>query len=447
MAVEKIPAPLSSWMHLIPYRFRLGNEYTKTCHEIDEFELLNSKQKKHWIFEKISSIVDYAFNHTQFYHDFYLSHGFRPEQLRSFEDIETIPIVRKSDLQQVALHDRSVSKKGSLLINTGGTSGTPLEFFVDKHAFAREWAHMHTIWQKLGYKTSHLKLTFRGKNLGDRSIAYNPVHNEYLINAYIPLPRVAESLIHIVQKKRISFLHGYPSSIYQFAEYCNNHSPDLASLLKQSLKGILFASEYPAPVYRDLIEYVFPVPSISWYGHSEMAVLAYERYQPYVYNPFQTYGFCEALPGRDGVSCHLIGTSYCNTASPFIRYDTGDLIKPAFHDDLLKSFEIAEGRIGDFIQDAMGQKISLTALIFGRHHPIFKKARFIQVCQNKPGEALLLVNLRDGYTKEKVNWKKDFDSTGINLQFQFRLMNRPVITSSGKVPLVITPEKLMMHEK
>jgi phenylacetate-CoA ligase len=301
---------------------------------------------------------------------------------------------------------------------------------------------MHQIWQGLGYRPSHLKLTFRGKNLGDKVIRYNPVHNEYSVNAYADLTRTADAIYQLALKRAIFFLHGYPSSIYRFAEYCGREHKDLAELLNRSLKGVLFASEFPAPVYRGRIEQVFPVPTVSWYGHSEMAVLAYERKQPFVYEPFQTYGYCEAVPTADGNSFRLIGTSYHNAASPFIRYDTGDLIRPNFQDGLLRSFEIAEGRIGDFITDGKGNQISLTALIFGRHHSIFSKARFMQVCQEKPGEATILLNLRDGLSAADINWEREFDASSLSMNLKYRVIPKPVQTATGKIPLLVKPDQL-----
>lgn len=443
-AVEKLPVPISRWVHLVPFCFRLGGVYTKTRSDIRRFGKLCSDSQKAQIFKKVHSIVQYTFHHNEFYRNFCIAKEFHPNQLRAFSDIQKIPIIRKADFRSSELRCRTVQQRGALLINTGGTSGEPLEFYIDRHAFAREWAHMHHIWRQLGYKPSHLKLTFRGKNLGDKVIRYNPIHNEYLVNAYTDLTKTADAIYHLALKRPIFFLHGYPSSIYRFAEYCVRERKALAELLTRSLKGILFASEFPAPVYRRLIEQVFSVPTVSWYGHSEMAVLAYERQQPFVYEPFQTYGYCEAVPTKCGNSFRLIGTSYNNTASPFIRYDTGDLVRPNFKEGMLRSFEIAEGRIGDFISDEKGNQISLTALIFGRHHPIFSKARFIQVCQEKPGEATILLNLRNGLSEADIDWKREFDSSSININLTFRAITEPVKTATGKIPLLVKSDQLKL---
>jgi hypothetical protein len=54
-AVEKLPASLSKWVYLVPFRFRLGSAYTKTQFNILLFgELVAYTQKV----ESIKSITE-----------------------------------------------------------------------------------------------------------------------------------------------------------------------------------------------------------------------------------------------------------------------------------------------------------------------------------------------------------------------------------------------------
>lgn len=49
---------------------------------------------------------------------------------------------------------------------------------------------------------------------------------------------------------------------------------------------------------------------------------------------------------------------------------------------------------GDFIEDRNGKKISLTALMFVRHHKAFDFADYIQINQFKPGKATLYITMK-----------------------------------------------------
>lgn len=435
--IEQIPEPLSNWMAMVPYSLRLGQSYKRGVEHIKKFDHFDQKQKQSYIFHNVKRTVSSAYKNNGFYRDHYDAKGFHYDALKCFSDLKQIPLIKKSDLKKYKLEERSKKTGGELLINTGGTSGEPLEFYIDKNAFAREWAHMHHIWNHLDYKQTDLKLTFRGKNLGAKPIKYNPIHNEYIINAYVGLDSVVEALTKVL-KKKIRFLHGYPSSIYRFAKYCQHHKPEMVLELNKRLKGIFLASEFPAPVYREMIEKVFAAPTISWYGHSEMAILAFEKKNPFVYQPMHTYGYCEAVKDDTNNSYRLVGTSYFNTSCPFIRYDTGDLVNPNFCDDgMLDNFEISSGRIGDFILDKNDQEISLTALIFGRHHPIFNSAHFLQVYQAKKGHAKIYVTLRNGENPKTIKWSEEFDSSAVNIDFEFIVVEKPYMTKTGKVPLLV----------
>ncbi len=432
--LENLPRWLSKYFIYIPFSIRLGKQYSKTKKEIKQFNVFTTNKRKEYIFQRFRKIVKFAIDNIEFYNDFYKKNEFSYDQLKSFDDIKRVPVIKKSDLKEYFIEERSSSQKGRMKINTGGTSGEPLDFHLDSNAFAREWAHMHYIWSKLDYKRTDTKLTLRGKNLKNKLLKYNAVHNEYIVNTYKSIDEIGKAIYNILKKENIFFLHGYPSEIYNFACYCSNNQ-ELNKKLNENLKGILLGSEYPAPVYRDKIENTFKCPSISWYGHSEMAVLAYESDQKYIYEPMHTYGYCETAKDENG-NDHLIGTSYYNTASPFIRYDTGDLVKPLnYEDGLLTEFKIKTGRVGNFIVDSNGENISLTALIFGRHHEIFNTAKFVQVYQRKTGEASIIVTLPAGMKIKKQEIKNKFDLSNVNIDFKIILRDKPIKTKSGKVPL------------
>ncbi len=437
--VENIPEPVGRLFVVVPFSWRLGPQYARSKKEILRYQRMTSTEQQEYVLARMRSIVEHAYRNNALYRAFYHENGFTPDQLEHFGDIKRIPIVSKALLRQYPLEERSVPQSGRMLINTGGTSGEPLHFYLDRNSFAREWGHMHYIWSRLGYDRHCTKLTFRGKNLCDCPLKYNPVHNEYLANAYCHPSEVANAISSVLSRSQISFIHGYPSLIYDFARFCEEEAPSLVTRLNSSLRGILLASEYPAPVYRETIESVFEAPTISWYGHSEAAVLAFEASAKYRYEPLMTYGYAEAVADESG-RYHLVATSYHNMVSPFIRYDTGDIIDPKWDNQMLDSFRISEGRVGEFIVDKKGRRISLTALIFGRHHKIFELARFVQVRQTEPGKATIVISFPQGIHSEQITIAQGFDLSGVAVDFDFEIRTEPYVTSGGKVPLLVKAE-------
>ncbi|GAA4146792.1 hypothetical protein GCM10022216_32130 [Sphingobacterium kyonggiense] len=434
--LTNIPPSIGRIINKIPYSLRpgLGTIYRNRKKEIAFFEQSNILETKAFIFEKMKTLVDFSYSNIKFYKDYYDKVGFKPSDLISFEDISKIPIINKSILNQFPLEDRSYKFKDSYVVNTGGSSGTPFSFYILPDSMGHEWAHMHSIWEKLGYKSSDLKLLFGGRSDIQNLLNYDVLRNHFAIDIYASYDKVSKKLKKILKKYKIKYLHGYPSSIYDFAVYCEKFDPELLKLLRKSLKGAFLGSEYPHYHYRNKIEEVFNIKTISWYGHTERAVLAYEKEKPFHYSPFISYGYAEAVI-NNLKEWELVSTSYYNFTSPLIRYNTEDIIDdPITENGVLTSFKIVKGRSGEFVIDRLGKSINLTALIFGRHHKLFNYSKFIQIKQLENGK-LEVYYVSDIIPEHEAS--EYFDQENLNFDLSFKKLDEPIRSISGKVGLLI----------
>lgn len=384
---------------------------------------------------RVKHEVQRAVATVPFYNDLYTRAGFDPRKLRGFDDVQSIPVVTKAQLMACPLEQRSRPTRGSALRNTGGSSGATLHFRVDADSFAREYAHMHVIWESLGYRPACLKLALRGGHLGGAPWKYHPRQNEIALNMYHSWAETCDTLRRELHRERFRYLHGYPSLIADFARHLETHDTDIRDALRESLRGIFLSSEFPSPPHRELIERVFGAPSVSWYGHGEKAILAWEQASRYEYVPFITYGHAEAIPDGEG-SHRLIGTAFGNRSHPFIRYDTGDRVEPVGDPRCPRAFRISHGRASEYIADRAGHSISLTALIFGRHHEIFNRARHLQVYQPAPGRVWILATLSPE-DRRPVDWSRAFDSSHVSAVFAFGRLDEAVRLPNGKTPLLL----------
>ena len=387
-------------------------------------ERWNDAETEAYAIKQFRKVFEYARDYFPCYHELYAQSGVLSLKIESFADIKKVPVIAK-DWTRAHFGEFS----GAYKLNTGGSSGEPTAFWMDKNCWAREWAHMHTIWERLGYKYTDLKLAIRGKNLGKRPFVYNPVHNEYIINTYLNVKDYAPKLARLFEKRNVKWFHGYPSSIYQFILECEAaFGKEGVQRLFKSVRGLLLSSEFPLPYMKEKFN-AYGLKWISWYGHTEMCVLAYDNDCNNRYRPFATYGLAEVVDG------HLIGTSFHNFDMPLIRYDTGDLVEATrvSAGGLVEEFAIKEGRSGDFIEDKHGKKIPLTALIFGRHHKAFDVADYVQIGQKEPGKATLYVAMKN---REGVgDMAKLFDLTNVDVDFEFKVVEMPVRTGMGKLKL------------
>ncbi len=432
--------PLPIWfgqlLSNIPYSIRpiVGKYYRTRTKEISSFISMTDVEKQNFIFKRMRNIVEYAYSNIPFYKNHYSKQNFSPSYLKGFDDIKRIPIIDKTILLEYSLEDRSNLNVPRFIVNTGGSSGKTLTFYVQPSSVGNEWAHIHNMWAKVGFKPSDLKLYIAGRSKVRDGVDYEFARHTLSVDMYKPFCETAPKIKEIVKKFPCYYLHGYPSVLSEFATYCLADT-ELQLLLKKNLRGAFLTSEYPYPMYRDVIESAFEIPTQSFYGHTERCVMAYETSEKFKFIPYQTYGYAEAIDNGEN-HYDLIGTSYYNEASPLIRYNTKDVIdNPTYEASIMTSFNIFEGRSGQFVLDSSGRKISLTGLLMGRHHRLFDYCSHIQITQPEKGEATILYVTNN--KKHQIIPETLFDASNVDISFSFERRDEPIRTVSGKINLLV----------
>ena len=431
---SNLPYSIGNKIAALPIELKpgFGFKYSKRKKEISNFEVLEQNKKEMFIFERVKNIAVFANRNIPFYRDIYRENNVNPEKFTNFNDISNLPIIRKSDLQSVDIEYRSSFQKSRYIVNTGGSSGNPLSFYIESNSIPHEWAHMHTIWERIGFNPNSLRLVFSGRSNVKDIIQYDSVRHQLNIDIYAGWNVIADKLFLMMKYYNPKYLHGYPSAIFDFIFWLDENSHPLLEIFRDKIESIFLGSEYPSPYLRDEVEKLINAKTISWYGHTERAILAGEINKGQ-YCPFLSYGFSEAK--NNNGKYHLISTSYYNLASPFIRYDTEDLIVPKYNNNLLEYFHIESGRNGEYILDKIGIKVYLTALIFGRHHALFDYCSNIQVKQTIKGFASIFYVKRN--SNIKIQAFELFDTSNIDIEFKFIETSEPLKTNSGKVQLLI----------
>lgn len=429
---ERYAGPLS----LLPDCVRVGPGYRKAVRELRRAEATDPATLEQMVFGRLCALVRHACREVPFYRRFYAERGFSPDQLKAPSDWQKVPVVTKQDFQAVAIEERCAPGIPGTLSNTGGTSGAPLTFRLGQTAISIEWAHMHALWKARGYSSSDLKLRIGGAYFpGGVPLSFHPRHNEFVVNANCPLPQVVEAVLALPLRHRIRWIHGYPSLVAEFAHALVGHGGAAAEVFRSRLHGVLLGSEFPAPVYREPITRILSSNIVSWYGHSETAVLAGETAEG-IYQSLPTYGLAESVPRAEGGAERLVCSSLHNFAHPFIRYDTGDLIQPISSIGASLAFRVAEGRVGDFVIDRNGRRLALTSIIFGRHHPGFDDLVHLQVRQDSPGRITLLIVPHTAQVDLSA-LRRGFDFSGLDLEWGVEVLASPVRTQAGKISLKV----------
>ena len=376
----------------LPEKYRRGEHYS-------EFKVL-AEGGEHWTrqeieryqFGELKKTVQHAARHCPFYRERFGAVGFDAAKLSSFEDLQKVPLITKTDLLQHRdeMLSEAFDASQRLYITTGGSTGVPVGFYLQKGiSRPKETAFLEAMWKRGGYFDGARLALLRGHVTTSRAngtiSSYDGTRDWLMLSsAHLTAERLPEYLRELREFKP-DLLHAYPSSALLFAEQLQRAG------LKWELPlwGLLCGSERMTEPQRKLLESIFGCRVYSWYGHSERVVLAAGGRKSNYYYFVPQYGLAEFGPPTPEGLREVIGTSFHNFVMPLIRYRTGDYVRLAedasnFEYPVPAAAEIA-GREQEFLLSARGRKISLT--VFNMHDAIFDDLYAVQFFQEKPGIA------------------------------------------------------------
>jgi len=297
-----------------------------------------------------------------------------------------------------------ITKSGADYVTTGGTSGKPLGFYINKNRKGFEWFWMTNNWGKVGFTLSDYRAVLRNHKLQGKKFTVDPLLKEYQYDNFSLTPDYMDFIIDHINSKQLKFLHAYPSAAYIFASHL--HKTGKQTTLKACLSG----SENVLPYQKQLIQDVMKIRMYTWFGHSEKLILAGENSicENYHSNPF--YGITEIIDENGmptstvGVTGELTGTGFINTKMPFIRYKTGDFAEfvgntcPACG-HIGVTFKNIKGRWhGDKIYKSDDSIITTTAL--NLHNGIYNYIQNVQYFQSEKGKLVVRVVPEKTFTPE-----------------------------------------------
>lgn len=313
-----------------------------------------------------------------------------PKDIHSNEAIQILnelPFVSSNDLAKNIEYysSKEFNKLNSYYATTGGTGRNPTTILLSNESYGIEWAHMHAIWSVSGYKRKKAaKLTLRGNVIkGDKYFDYNPIYNEFVVNTYKMSRENFSVYLNLIDRYKIKYLHGYPSLIKEFYEYCQLHHANV------KFKAIFFGSEGISAQEKINISKYFQAIPVSWYGQTEKVILAQDFSATNHFKVFSSYGYPRIInPDENGFG-EIVGTTFVNNALPLINYKTGDFGR-LINDG--KSIYIADikGRWGkDYVY--LNDKKRIPTASINLHSLIQSEILFYQIHQKKYGELLIKI--------------------------------------------------------
>ncbi|MGB3606477.1 hypothetical protein [Psychroserpens sp.] len=404
-----------------------GKEYRNIKKSID---LTMPRQKA-----SLETMLDFALDNVPYYKN------------QNSSNYEEFPLIDKKIISENEVDFFSIEydDKNYELITSGGTSGIPAKYYSPKNRYKKEYAYFHYLWGKLGYK-NQLRAVIRNTQLSaSRDYKINPITKEVVFDAFRNTDDYFFKIYKVILKFKLNYLQAYPSSAYNFLNFCKQKNLNL-----DFLKGIFLSSESYMGYHQALFENELKLKVISVYGHAERLLLISRDHNTGDHKIFNQYGFFDLIDEagnsivEENKLGEIVGTTLDNFGAPLIKYRTGDFSSYKKYDSKGVSLlnEILSRRNDQRIYNKDGSYVSPTAL--NMHGDFYTKIRGMQYVQKTKGKLKIKIVKGENYTTEDEMFLKDFmqkrlaSTTNIDIEY----VNDMKTTSSGKFLLLETYVKL-----
>lgn len=337
---------------------------------------------------RLREMLNWANQESPFYRDRISAAGIDPRTM-TLDDFQRLPALSKRDIQahREGLIAQGFPEAQRVKNQTGGSTGSPLQFFVDQERLDSRMAstERHNLWAGMrpGDWYAHLwgarldqivdgslrarlrnELIYRGIELNTSSISENDW----------------EGFVARVRRKRPRFLLAYANSAVLFSDYLER-----SRITDIRFDSIITTAEVLLPEQRMRLEHFFGAQVFNRYGCREVSIIASECEQHSGLHVNADALFVEVVsdPAVPAGSGKLLVTDLYNRSMPLIRYEIGDVGRWADRacpcGRGLPVLADVQGRITDFLTLADGRKISGPSLtLVVADMPDVQQVQFVQ---------------------------------------------------------------------
>jgi phenylacetate-CoA ligase len=388
---------------------------------------------------RLAAFVRHAVTTTPYYRELFRSLGATPEDFRSLEDLQRLPVLRKAEVQSRVgdFISDAAAKLEARMAHTSGTTGAGLRFPVARAAEREHWA----VWWR--FRRLHgIALDTPCCYFGGRSVVplrqrrppfwrYNWPGRQWIFSGYHLGPETARDYLEAVRRSGCVWIHGYPSLVALLAGYAIEYG------VRLSPRWVSLGAESVLPQQRAVIAQGFGVMPITHYSMAE-GVANISQHPDGRFYVDEDFSAVEFLPRVEG-GHEIVGTNFSNAAFPLLRYATGDLATlperasaGAFGREVLQ----VDGRREDYVITKSGARL-------GRLDHIFKDmvhVREAQIRQERVGAMRLIVVRGPGYgaQDEECLRAETRKRVGDDLEFTIEYADAIPRGAGGKLRFVVS---------
>ena len=317
---------------LFPLHERLkGHDSVAVRRELEASQWYSSELLRGLQIRRLKDLLHHADSNVPYYRQIFAELGFAPDSVRSLDDLGRLPFLTKTAIRANTDALKSGMATNLTRLNTGGSSGEPLIFFVGKertsHDVAAKWRA--TRWWDV--------------DIGDREIVVwgspielstqdriKSVRDQLMRTRLLPAFEMSaaklDGFIATMRSVRPRMLFGYPSALSHIARHAEATGKRLNDV---GIQVAFVTSEQLYDDQRAQIEKTFGCRVANGYGGRDAGFIAHQcpegemhiTAEDIIVEIIDTEG--KVLP--PGSSGEIVVTHLASTDFPFIRYRTGDI--------------------------------------------------------------------------------------------------------------------------
>ncbi len=347
--------------------------YRQYLHEIEGTQFAQSSTLASLQLERLRKLLRHAHENCLFYRKRMDQADFDIERLNSLDQLSALPVLSKRDIQEHGVELRALNFPENLRVRnqTGGSTGSPLQFYVDKERFASRFASTvrHNGWAGLRPGDWHAVLWGSRLDQGGSQGWRDRLRNELLYRSiFLNTSSIQEKdwteFISRLRAKRPRVLLAYTQAAVLFGRFLlQNRIQDIR------FDAIITTAEVLLPGQREFLEKTFQGRVFNRYGCREVSVIASEcEFHKGMHVCSESFVIeivpHETIPKPAG---KVVITDLLNYSMPLIRYEIGDVAAWAEAQNCpckrhLPLLSEVQGRTTDFLVLRDGRHISGPAL-------------------------------------------------------------------------------------
>lgn len=361
----------------------------------------SEEELKAWQEKKLRGIVRHAYDTVPYYKRLFDENSISPSDIRTMDDLQKIPITTKADLQKEGCVSNLFDKKDLLLRSTSGSSGIPLQIYIDKDTVIKRLAESRRMLRHHGYRATdkHLIVSY---------FSFEPDFINRLglfRQESIPWNVDTDEQLRMLKEYEADVIEGYPSRLDLLAS-------EMEGIKIKSPRFIFTNSETLFPDVRKRIENAFGCPVVNVYDSEEFGQTAWEcrEHNGMHVNETKVVELVKdghrVKPGQKG---EIVITDLINKGMPLIRYAQGDTAKTLSRKCRcgipLRLIGDIEGRKSDNLILPSGKEMSSTAIYFHDDLPGLVQYQAVQTSINSLD---LNIVVNDRFKESSVKKMKNF---------------------------------------